>query len=139
GACAALGSCSRRQGIGPQIAELPRSGLDVLLARRPLSREVSRHTSDLMAAWQGCGARRASSASERSCGNLAGMTRGTFHLIARGGARVYGCEERACTLKRGMKKMTRPASRDACCAVVIALAHEDHQRSYAWGKPKHSK
>src|SRR5262249_51561494 len=49
---------------GRQIAERPRSGLDALSARRPLSREGSRHTSLQMAAWQGCEARKFSSASE---------------------------------------------------------------------------
>jgi hypothetical protein len=46
----AVGSCSRRQGTGRQIAERPRSGLDALTARRPLPQEGSRHTSPRTAA-----------------------------------------------------------------------------------------
>ena len=46
----AVGSRSRRQGTGRQIAERPRSGLDALSARRPLPQEGSRHTSPRTAA-----------------------------------------------------------------------------------------
>ena len=60
----ALGSCSGRRGTGRQIAERPRSSLDALSARRPLPQEVSPHTLRQTAAWQGCKARKFSSASE---------------------------------------------------------------------------